>query len=63
MSRILSIQFQDKKHTHFHLKFQIQKFQSIHKNDKITMASEEVHYSAVAREKDPQRTHTSANIH
>jgi hypothetical protein len=61
-SRITALQSQDKEHTHSHLKFQIQRFQSIHKGDK-TMASKGFHYGAVAREKDPQRTHTSSNIH
>jgi hypothetical protein len=60
MARIIAIQSQNKKHTHSHLKFQIQRFQSIHKDDKITMASDGVHYGAAAREKNPQRTPTSA---
>ena len=35
----------------------------VHPQRRQTMASEGVHYGAVAREKDPQRTHTSSNIH
>ena len=60
-SRITAVQSQDKKHTHSHHKFEIQRFQSIHKDDK-TIASKGLHYGAVAREKIP-REHTHERKH